>query len=41
MLKILLFQQYYFPEMTGGARRAKELSEQSLQQTKIYRIFYA
>lgn len=28
MLKILLFQQYYFPEMTGGARRAKELSEQ-------------
>ena len=28
MLKILLLQQYYFPEMTGGARRAKELSEE-------------
>ena len=27
-LKILLLQQYYFPEMAGGARRAKELSEQ-------------
>ena len=28
MLKILLLQQHYYPEMAGGARRAKELSEQ-------------
>jgi colanic acid biosynthesis glycosyl transferase WcaI len=28
MFKILLFQQHYFPEMAGCARRAQELSEQ-------------
>ena len=28
MYNILLLQQHYYPEMAGVARRAKELSEQ-------------
>ena len=39
MLKILLFQQYYFPEMTGGARRAKELSEQFVKDGHSVTVF--
>jgi len=39
MPKILLFQQYYFPEMTGGARRAKELSEQFVKDGHSVTVF--
>ena len=41
MLKILLLQQYYFPEMTGGARRAKELSEQFVKNGHSVTVFTA
>ena len=31
MNKILIFQQHYFPEMAGVARRTKELSEEFIR----------
>ena len=39
MLKILLLQQHYYPEMAGVARRAKELSEQFVKDGHSVTVF--
>ena len=39
MLKILLLQQHYYPEMAGVARRAKELSEQFVKNGHSVTVF--
>ena len=39
MYKILLLQQHYYPEMAGVARRAKELSEQFVNNGHTVTVF--